>query len=472
MGICNIIPNFNPLSPKEESLQFFSIHNLNNSLSNKKISATGMEDVSYAMLKNMPNNAKKVLLKCYNNILQGHDFPYTWKKYIIVFILKPNKSPDSPNSYRPIVLSSCFLNTLEIMFKNKIEWMLESKNVFSPFQTGFRKGMGIQNNISFLCSYVDLTFKDNQMAIAVFLDLKSAYDYVDPYALYEDLNNLTIPTEINNVILKIMQDRHLFTRKNDGSFFGSLKTSAGLPHGSPLSAILFNIYIRNLFNIKLTNVLLIGYADDLVLIAKGTNMATMVRDINSALERILDLTPPNVTIKNTTIPYKNEVKYLGVILDKHLKWKIHIENTSNRATRDLNVLRSEKSLDDRITVWWGANPLTLLTVIHALVKSHLEFASFVLAIPLKLSLKKLDVIHHQGLRICLGCMKSTPINTLLCEATDFPLSLRRNILAIQFLSKILPLTNHPLLGLLKTLRIKYLVTPLPEILGYQYWCGA
>ncbi|KAH1021727.1 hypothetical protein HUJ04_011211 [Dendroctonus ponderosae] len=93
------------------------------------------------------------------------------------------------------------------MLKNKIEWMLESKNAFSPFQT-------------------DLAFKDNQMAIVVFLYLKSAYDYVYPYALYEDLNNLNIPIEINNVILKMMQDIHLFTRKNDGSFFGPIKTSA------------------------------------------------------------------------------------------------------------------------------------------------------------------------------------------------------------------------------------------------------
>lgn len=58
------------------------------------------------------------------------------------------------------------------MIKNRLEWFLEHDNDFSHFQTGFRKGMGIQNNIAFLSSCVELAFSKQETIITVFLDLK------------------------------------------------------------------------------------------------------------------------------------------------------------------------------------------------------------------------------------------------------------------------------------------------------------
>lgn len=106
-------------------------------------------------------------------------------------------------------------------------------------------------------------------------------------------------------------------------------------------------------------------------------------------------------------------------------------------------------------VWWGADPQTLLIIFHALVKSHLDFASYCLYNASGRASKKLDTIQYEGLRICLGCMRSAPTGLLLSEAADMPLSVRRKMLATNIISKIITINKHPLYVLLKSLRAEH-----------------
>ena len=110
-------------------------------------------------------------------------------------------------------------------------------------------------------------------------------------------------------------------------------------------------------------------------------------------------------------------------------------------------------------MWWGADPNTLLTAFHALVTSHLDFGSIFIKPTNQKSLDKLDKVFYEGLRICLGCMKSTPRAALLAEAASTDLEHRRNILSTKFIARKVHIKDHPLIVELLKLRNKLILSP-------------
>ena len=65
----------------------------------------------------------------------------TFKKIIVVPILKSGKDPNRADSYRPISLLSCVLKTLERMIKCRLEWWLHNQKLLPNNQYGFKKGL-------------------------------------------------------------------------------------------------------------------------------------------------------------------------------------------------------------------------------------------------------------------------------------------------------------------------------------------
>ncbi|GBN39354.1 hypothetical protein AVEN_178269-1 [Araneus ventricosus] len=63
-------------------------------------------------------------------------------------------------------------------------------------------------------------------------------------------------------------------------------------------------------------------------------------------------------------------------------------------------------------------------------------------------LKRLDYVHHQALRLCLGAFRTSPIPSLYTEAFEPSLPCRRDKLSLSFYFRILSKHNHPLRGIL------------------------
>jgi potassium voltage-gated channel Eag-related subfamily H protein 8 len=90
------------------------------------------------MLKNVPRQSLEAILKLYNNIWAAGSLPKAWKHAIVLPFIKPGKDPTSPNSYRPIALTSALCKIMERMVTNRLNWYLENNDLFNPMQTGFR----------------------------------------------------------------------------------------------------------------------------------------------------------------------------------------------------------------------------------------------------------------------------------------------------------------------------------------------
>ena len=74
-----------------------------------------------------------------NDIWITGKFPKDWSKATIIPIPKPNKDHTEGTNYRPIALTSCLCKTMERMINDRLVWFLESNQLITKYQAGFRK---------------------------------------------------------------------------------------------------------------------------------------------------------------------------------------------------------------------------------------------------------------------------------------------------------------------------------------------
>ena len=83
-------------------------------------------------------NTFQTLLKTFNGIWKTGYVPKSWKEATIIPIPKHGKDDTNPNNYRPIALTNCISKTLERMINERLVWYLETNNIITEFQSGFR----------------------------------------------------------------------------------------------------------------------------------------------------------------------------------------------------------------------------------------------------------------------------------------------------------------------------------------------
>ena len=127
---------------------------------------------------------------------------------------------------------------------------------------------------------------------------------------------------------------------------------------------------------------------------------------------------PALTIYNSQIPVVSQTKFLGVILDNKLNFKAHIDYIRQKCEKGMNLLKVVAKMD------WGADRSVLLRLYRSFVCSRLESGCAVFSSARKSYLKKLEPIQNQGLRICLGAFRTSPMQSLYVEANEPPLYLR------------------------------------------------
>ena len=150
--------------------QPFSLIELQNSISKSKNSALGPDGIHYTLLKELPTISLKYLLDIYNNIWISDNIPTIWKQAITIPILKKQKNPSNPTSYRPIALTSCTCKTPERMINLRLTWFLESNNFLSNVQ------------IVSIETLIREAFIKKELVV-VLLDLEKAYDTTWPYSI-------------------------------------------------------------------------------------------------------------------------------------------------------------------------------------------------------------------------------------------------------------------------------------------------
>ena len=317
-----------------------------------------------------------------------------WKLANVTPIFKKGDKQSTKN-YRPISLLPICGKMFEKIIFNNLYPYLNSNNLITKNQSGFRPGDSTTNQLLFLVDEIHQAFEDrNSLEVrAVFLDISKAFDKVWHDGLIFKLKQ----NGISGSLLKLFEN-YLHNRKQrvvlNGSFSDYSEIESGVPQGSVLGPLLFLIYINDLErNIK-SNIKF--FADDTMLFSVVKDPVISADDLNHDLAIIyqwahqwkMEFNPdptkqatevlfsckkvspihPQLFFNGTVVKKVNEHKHLGLILDSGLSFKKHLDEKIIKAKKYIGIIK-------HLSKFLPLN--TLNQMYKALVRSHLDYCDII-----------------------------------------------------------------------------------------------
>lgn len=468
----------------------FSLTELQAAIKTGLNTAPGSDNVHYPMIENLSEISKEQLLHIYNDMWVRAKIPEKWRELIVVPFLKPGKTPESHSSYRPIALASCLLKTFERMVKLRLDWWLENNNILPRSQYGFRKSRSIQEAQASLILDINQGFLEQKSTLAVFYDIVGAYSNVQIPILMQKLNKIKLPKRMQNIVYEIIHLRKLFLRV-DNELFGPHFSYLGLGQGDILSCPLYSIYIYDIEEKLPPNIALVQFVDDFCMYVTDKNIENCVKNsiigINYAssymgkigltlsltkteacfftTKRTLSTLPNCIVAKDLSVEIKKRVRFLGLLMDVKLNWKPHIDLLTIKSNKYLNIMKMICNKH------WGMSPTIALNYYKATIRATLDFGSIFYSQSCNSKLLPLNKTQNQALRLAMGYLNSTPIDNILVECREEPMTSRMIKLVTRFVLKSISCQKQ-IANKLNYLAITHLTSkrcrskPMPPLVDY------
>lgn len=423
-------------------------------------SSPGPDGIYYVFLKNLPSNATLFLTKLYNEILSSGTFPNKWSEAIVIPVPKPGKDHSLADNYRPIALTSTLCKLMEKVVNERLVWFLDNLNFLSPFQSGFRKHRSTIDHLVNIESNICDAFVMKQHLVAVGLDIEKAYEMVWRGRIIKVLSDIGVNGKCLVFIANFLKNRSIrvkYANTLSDTFF----VENGVPQGSVLAVTLFLVAINEIASIIPRPIRIFIFADDVIILCSGTCLKTTETLLQDALHRLLNWSnkagfkfsrnkTEYIIFSKINNPGKirllyghhklkrtDQMKILGLTFDSKLTWKLHIINLKATCAQRLNVIKSISSTN------WGADRDIILTTYRALIRSRLDYGAVIYDSAKPHVINMLNSIHSAGIRMAIGAYRSSPILSILAEANEEPLWIRRRKLCFTYAAKLSHSVNNP-----------------------------
>ena len=244
---------------------------------------------------------------------------------------------------------------------------------------------------------------------AILMDLSKAFDCL-PHDLL--IAKLAAYGFDNNSLLLLQS--HLSNRKQRtkiGSYFSSwLEIILGVPQGSILGPLLFNIFINDVFYI-IEESKLCNFADDNTIYSCHTSVDAIITNLEIDLSNVLEWFKKNqvaenpdkfqmivlglhnrklcINMGNHNVNSTNEVKLLGLIIDHKLNFNSHINTLCTTASKKLKCLR-------RIRNYISIPQAKILC--NSYIYSTFNYCSLIWIFCSKIANNKINKIHLRTLK--------------------------------------------------------------------------
>ena len=222
----------------------------------------------------------------------------------------------------------------------------------------FREGYSAQHCLSVMTEKIKKTLDRNGVSCALFTDLSKAFDSIQHDLLIAKLHAYGFNTKslqlINNCLSNIKQCTII-----DPSFNKWVNIIFGVPQGSILGPLLFNVDINNIFlfqeETEITN-----YADDNTPFVCCDNISDVISKLENDSRIFMQWFKNNGLILNedkckllilskqevhteirlgsVTITNSKSEKFLGITIDHKLKFNEHVNNICKKANQKLHAL--------------------------------------------------------------------------------------------------------------------------------------
>jgi len=330
--------------------------------------------LSNKMFKFIGYSYKMRLLSLFNKCLNEKVVPKGWKHSIVSMLLKPGQEANNIGSYRPISMTPCVARLFERMILHRLQKHLKENNIIIMNQSGFRAHRQTKDNILYLIQKCQEGFNQEKKTLAIFFDIAAAFDKVWHGGLIYKLVCLKVPYYLITIIWAFLCER-TFVVKVEGELSDVRVIICGVPQGGVLSPTLFSVYVNDVPLSMIVNSKTLLFADDIVFLMsyaykeKNKVLKNAKAEAQAAAQVYLsqleqwmsrwrltlaphkcqqitfskarDITQDRMTLKlyNTEIPEENKPKFLGIIFDKKLQFRDHIESLDKKIRDRINILK-------------------------------------------------------------------------------------------------------------------------------------
>ena len=264
---------------------------------------------------------------------------------------------------------------------------MESLNLYSPCQHGFRKNRSCVTQLLEVMEHFTSYYEQRITFDVIYLDFSKAFDTVPHQRLLSKMNAYGFGPKFLQWTKSFLQDRTQQVRIGK-ELSNVSKVTSGIPQGSVLGPVLFTIFINDLP--ECVNGLCKIFADDTKVYNTCDNHNILQNDLlslqhwsntwqllfNNDKCKCIQYGKNNPkhsyhfdTQKGTQeIKVDSEEKDLGVIFDSSLKFDLHINSIVNKANKILGLIkRNFNYIDSGI----------FIKLFKALVRPHLEYANVI-----------------------------------------------------------------------------------------------
>ena len=269
------------------------------------------------------------------------------------------------------------------------------------------------------------------------MDLSKAFDCLPHDLLLLKLKHYGLSESALHMMESYLSNRKQCVKVGQ-SVSQMLNIYKGVPQGSILGPVLFNIFINDIF-LFVKNCDLYNYADDNTLSKSHPSLATVVKSLEEDSNHLISWFSTNkmqanpekfqaIAIgtkthnNNTTfnlngvhINCDDEVKLLGVTIDFQLNFNTHISNICKKAARQLNVLKR---------IGHHLNKASKMTIYYSFILSNLSYCPLTWHFCTEHNTKKIEKIQERALRFIFDDNNTSYSNLL--EKSGLPsLKIRR-----------------------------------------------
>ena len=357
----------------------------------------GFDLITAPILQRIAETLLPELTLLFNKCLLFGCFPAPFKRAIIKFIPKPNsESIVSAKAFRPICLLTTIGKALDSLLTKRIQWFLGTNRRLSDLQFGFTPQKGTVDALLHATDIIGRYRKKQWAVYAISLDIESAFDSAKWHHILSALRAKDCPSNLYRLAQHYFSERWVTASTQSRSI--DRQATQGCMQGSPSGPVFWNILYDGLLTLPFPpHVYPQAYADDALLIVCGsrpdlaaalaTRCLSMVANWGTALSlrfnptktQILNLgkgadsLKPTVLMGGTPVTFSNEIKLLGVILDKKLTFDKHIAAVCHK-TRIVAQRLARVSRDE-----WGFGPRAMKTLWRCALEPAITYASAVWA---------------------------------------------------------------------------------------------
>lgn len=346
-------------NPNQSSEKFFSINSMLLSIKElkNKISA-GPDGIPNIIIRRLPLNYVISLTSICNNCINNCYFPTAWKEADIIPIPKRNGIIEAKD-IRPISLTPNLGKVLESQVLINLKGELREEAI-PVYQFGFKEKHSTVDALLALNSRLVAARKLSKFTAIASLDIKKAFDSVWHEGVVYKVMNGGVNEQTGKMIKSFLENRWACVKGSEEKS-DRFRISRGVPQGSKMGPILYNVYIGDLQLNQGKGGYITQYADDTLVEHTSINAYNATRHVSKYCEQLneflnnwgIELNKsktefmlcrpvrknirkkcaggnPVLKIDKETIHGKRELKYLGVTFSHKGSFKRHVSNVAKR----------------------------------------------------------------------------------------------------------------------------------------------